>query len=132
METKVLPIQQIEGHLEPAKTKTGRISKTKKNWVETVVSETQECAKFHVAGYGKELDVWVPVSHMNDERFRTSCCYREDGTMVNGIWRHGQYGNIIHEEPLLIDWKTGRLISMADYHDGNIRNSKKFLIGING
>lgn len=129
METKTLPIPQFEWHFGQAKTRTGRISK-KRVLVNSMISETQECVKFHVTGCGVEMDVWVPMNNMKAERSSTSCCYREDGTKVMGIWKHGQYGNTRHEEPLLVDWKTGHIIYMADYHDGNIRDSKKFLVGI--
>lgn len=132
---KILPIPLTDYQKVPAKTPTGKISKTRYTWELVKLADEQECESFEVALNGKQVTVWVPIKTINDSvkfdfRFKHSVVYTEAGEKIMANWQHGRYGTEVHTEPALFNWEKKEFVRTTDYCDGRVKDSYKYLLKV--
>ena len=138
MTTKILPIPREELKKVPAMTKTGRVSKTRYEYVWETIADEQECIEVSVNYNGKQLSFWITsqdiekCEYYKEHGFRFCSCniYKENGERIMAYWQHGFYGTKIHTEPALYDMYHNDLVTRTDYQDGRVQDSYKYLRGI--
>lgn len=107
---------------EPSTRKNGR---PKPVWGSVEVEDTLH--PVNVEFHGKSYTFYTRGKHAKD---RFPRLYHADGTPAKGIWRHGYTGSKIHEEGLEYSAETGRLMTIVNYQNGRVKDSKKYLLGI--
>ena len=123
---KTLPVAKTEWKLEPAITKSGRVSKTRKEWKLVRVADEQECQGYFINVNGKQVEVFVPMENLTRD-YHWTRIYTSEGEKIMALWQHGIYGSKIHKEPAIFNWKREELVTMTVYCDGQVKDSHKYL-----
>jgi hypothetical protein len=141
MTTKILPIPEYVWERVPAKTKTGRVSKTRYDYVHRVVATEQECVEITARYFSREVVFYITMKDFkryHDTKNGSQCAadvevaiYNEKGERIMGNWQHGYSGTKIHVEAVRWDLKHQDFIWRTWYQDGRVKDSYKYLRSIN-
>ena len=126
-----LPISRYDWKFVPALTKSGKESKTRKQWKLVKVADEQTFQGFIIRQGTDNVEVFVPTADMESQFYTIGRIFTKKGIQITAFWKHGRYGALTHEEPALFDWEKEELVSKAIYCDGRFKDSYKYLMNVN-
>lgn len=118
-----IQIKKSECCLIPSTRKNGR---TKYGWREVM----KDAVSVNVTYDGKIFTAYVIKEDLESSIGRTVRLYNENGESMTGLWKHGRQGDMIHKEGLEILKEGGKLIETTTYQNGRVKDSYKYLVGI--
>lgn len=110
--------------LIPSTRKNGR---TKYDWISVQVEDTLHPVEINFNGTKKVF--YVRSMEMAKDNKRVNL-YNFDGSYARGTWKHGREGSKLHNDTLELYKETMKLVCVDSYQSGQIKDQKKYLMGI--